>query len=222
MLSCLIAKSCLWTTNGEWVLPELKYDDRGKRAMDLMLAAVGLAAAAPVGVGIAIAIALESDGGIFFLEERLGRDRRPFKIIKFRTMKPIEFGMPKRPEVRVTPVGTILRRWSLVELPQLINVFRGEMSIVGPRPLGARHLVELPHDLEDRFGSTRLDWTRAQVVGRNAIPRIERWRLDVEYARNTSFRSDVRIIAATVFRVFTGSGAGLPSTYEVEWESVPA
>jgi lipopolysaccharide/colanic/teichoic acid biosynthesis glycosyltransferase len=175
----------------------------GKRALDLTLASVVTVVVSPVLAGIAIAVKLESRGPIFFRQERVGRYGRGFEILKFRSLVEEQ---PRGPgdylisaaDPRITRVGAFLRRWSLDELPQLWNVLRGDMSIVGPRPT-LRYQVEQYDDFQRR----RLEvlpgvtgW--AQVAGRNALSWPERIKLDVWYVDHRSLRLDLRILLATV------------------------
>jgi lipopolysaccharide/colanic/teichoic acid biosynthesis glycosyltransferase len=182
-----------------------------KPAADRAGAAVLLCLLAPVLAAVAVAVKLDSGGPVFFTQPRLGRDGRPFRMVKFRTMRP---GAPPeflpdgstlvRPgDDRITRAGHFLRRTSLDELPQLLNVLRGDMSLIGPRP----DLVEQERLYDEhtrgklavRPGITGL----AQVSGRNAIPSSERLRLDAEYARSVSLRRDLAIAARTL-RVIAG------------------
>lgn len=167
-------------------------------------------AASPLLVAIAIAIKLETRGPTFFRQERIGRYGRPFQIMKFRTLVDEPLRNPgdyliSASDARITRVGAFLRRWSLDELPQLWNVLRGDMSIVGPRPT-------LPYQVEqyDDFQRRRLEvvpgvtgW--AQIAGRNALPWPERIRLDVWYVDHRSLLLDLRILVATFPTLFRPS-----------------
>ena len=181
-----------------------------KRGLDLVIAGSVAALASPVLVGIAVAIRLESRGPILFRQERIGRGGQPFQILKFRTLVDTP---PARPadylisamDPRITRVGAFLRRWSLDELPQLWNIARGEMSVVGPRPT-LRYQVEL----YDEFQRRRLEvlpgvtgW--AQVCGRNELTWPERIELDVWYVDNRSLSLDLRILAGTLKLLFRPS-----------------
>jgi len=181
-----------------------------KRVLDVAVASCVGVAASPLLVAIAIAIKLETRGPTFFRQERIGRYGRPFQIVKFRTLVDEP---PRNPgdhlisasDARITRVGAFLRRWSLDELPQLWNVLRGDMSIVGPRPT-------LPYQVEqyDDFQRRRLEvfpgvtgW--AQIAGRNALSWPERIRLDVWYVDHRSLLLDLRILVATVPTLFRPS-----------------
>jgi exopolysaccharide biosynthesis polyprenyl glycosylphosphotransferase len=193
-----------------------------KRALDLVLGAVLLVVFAPFFVLIAVAICAESRGPAFFTQLRAGLGGRPFRVLKFRTMVadaeeqlpqlvPFDslhdpmFKLPNDP--RVTRVGRVLRRWSLDELPQLLNVVRGDMSLVGPRPEQIE-LVER-YDPAERF---RLDVKPGltgpmQVYGRGRLTFDERLAVEREYVENLSLRRDLRLLALTVPAVLSGKGA---------------
>ena len=160
---------------------------------------------------VAWAIALDSRGGVFFLQDRVGKDGRLFKIYKFRTMVPnAERKGPLlavRGDPRVTGVGKFLRRWSLDELPQIFNIVKGEMSLVGPRPeippLAAGYSGWQRQVLAVKPGLTGF----AQVMGRDELEMETKLRLDVYYVRHRSLAFDAWIIWRTVIIVFNGRGA---------------
>ena len=185
------------------------YRNGGKRALDVAVALAVLALLAPVLAIVALAIKLTSPGPIFYTQERIGRDGRPFRFIKFRTMvvgaEHIGAGvLCLRNDPRVSAIGRWLRRFSLDELPQVFNVLRGEMSIIGPRPGLAYQVVK--YTAEQRRRLTVLPgitgW--AQVNGRNALSWDDRIRLDLEYIDRMSFVLDVRILARTARTVLIG------------------
>jgi exopolysaccharide biosynthesis polyprenyl glycosylphosphotransferase len=187
-----------------------------KRSMDLIGASLGLVLLAPLLVAIAVAIKLDSRGPVFFRQVRMGAGERTFRIFKFRTMDadaearkpelehlnmhngddPRMFKVPDDP--RVTRVGAFLRRWRLDELPQLVNVLRGEMSLVGPRPLilDEDQYVRLwaRRRLNLKPGVTGL-W---QVLGASDIPFEEMTKLDYLYVTNWSLSEDVRLMMRTL------------------------
>ena len=182
-----------------------------KRALDLLVAIPALVVAAPILAIAAIAIKLDSRGPVFYMARRVGRDGAEFDLCKLRTMHtgndPVGVGTPVLPgDARVTRVGNFLRRFSLDELPNLINVIRGEMSVVGPRPTLAAQVDDYtPHQrrrLEVKPGLT--GW--AQVNGRAGIPWDERIELDVWYVEHRSIGLDVRILARTARLLITGHG----------------
>jgi lipopolysaccharide/colanic/teichoic acid biosynthesis glycosyltransferase len=192
-----------------------------KRAIDLGICLITLPILLPVGLLCALAIRLESPGSVMFTQQRTGQHGVRFPMFKFRTMvqnaeelkaslqhlnilPPPDFKIPNDP--RITRVGTFLRKTSLDELPQVINVLRGEMSIVGPRPTSfAASTYDLWHSerLEVLPGITGL-W---QVKGRGSMTFDERLRLDIEYMERRSTLYDLRLMAETALAVFRGSGA---------------
>ena len=179
--------------------------------MDLVVAGIALVLAAPLLVIAAIAIKLDSRGPVLYMARRVGRDGAEFELYKLRTMHtgndPVGVGTPVLAgDPRVTRVGAFLRRFSLDELPNLINVIRGEMSVVGPRPTLAAQVDDYtPHQrrrLEVKPGLT--GW--AQVNGRAGIPWDERIELDVWYVEHRSPALDLRILARTARLLVTGRG----------------
>jgi exopolysaccharide production protein ExoY len=180
-------------------------NDALKRLFDLTAAGLGVIFLLPVFAVIAIAIKATSDGPVFFRQTRVGRDERPFRIFKFRTMRPeIGSGSPTitiGDDPRITRVGAVLRRFKLDELPQLFNVIRGDMSCVGPRPVVKDELPQygdhLGEYLQGRPGLTGL-W---QVSGRSSVDYASRVALDSQYVRNWSIWLDVSILFKTVFAV---------------------
>lgn len=171
--------------------------------------AVGLlTATAPVLALAVVAIRMQGEGSAFFVQERLGLNGERFRLYKLRTMRPSvdSAGRPLPDAERLTRLGRILRASSIDELPQLLNVLRGEMSLVGPRPLlvqyGPRYSPEQARRHEVKPGIT--GW--AQVNGRNAISWEEKFTLDVWYVDNWSLALDARILALTVARVLRPAG----------------
>ncbi|MEO8692711.1 MAG: sugar transferase [Acidimicrobiales bacterium] len=179
-----------------------------KRAFDVVVAATALAALAPVLGVVALAVCLRHGRPVLFVQERPGLDGIPFRLYKFRTMRNAcdSEGRPLPDEQRLTRLGRVLRATSLDELPELVNVLRGEMSIVGPRPLLPDYLEHYTPRQARRHevlpGITGL----AQVNGRNASTWEERLTTDVWYVDNWSLGLDLRIMMRTVPRVFAGSG----------------
>jgi len=194
-----------------------------KRLLDLAVASCALLALSPILVLAAFAIKLTSPGPIFFLQERIGLNKRRFKIIKLRTMVPnAEKLMPTleqdneaqgpvfkmKNDPRITPIGKFLRKSSIDELPQLINVLTGEMSLVGPRPLPVRDYQGFSEDWQRRRFSVRPGITCLwQVNGRSGIT-FDQWMLlDLKYMDEWSLWLDLKILAKTVPAVLRGSGA---------------
>jgi lipopolysaccharide/colanic/teichoic acid biosynthesis glycosyltransferase len=184
------------------------YRAAGKRAADLIGAGLGLVALSPVFVLAAVATWAALGRPILFRQRRGGLHGRPFALLKFRTMADARGadGAPLPDDERLTRFGRWLRRTSLDELPELWNVLRGEMSLVGPRPLMAEYLDRYSPDQarrhEVRPGVT--GW--AQVNGRNTTTWPDRFRLDVWYVDHVSFLLDVRILLRTLGTVFRGHG----------------
>jgi lipopolysaccharide/colanic/teichoic acid biosynthesis glycosyltransferase len=181
------------------------------RAFDILVAIAALIVLSPVLLAAAIAIKLGSPGPIVYRQRRVGKDGREFELLKLRTMvlgsDPIGIGIAiTRDDPRVTRAGRFLRRTSLDEIPNLVNVLRGEMAIVGPRPTIPAQVVDYtPHQRrrhEVRPGLT--GW--AQVQGRAGIPWEERIELDIEYVDRRSAWLDLRILAKTTWLLVTGHG----------------
>jgi lipopolysaccharide/colanic/teichoic acid biosynthesis glycosyltransferase len=181
------------------------------RAFDIVIAALALVVLSPILLAAAIAIKLGSRGPVIYRQLRVGKDGREFELLKLRTMvqgsDPIGVGrVVARDDPRVTAAGRFLRRTSLDEIPNLVNVVRGEMAIVGPRPtIPAQVRDYTPHQHrrhEVRPGLT--GW--AQVQGRAGIPWEERIELDVEYVEHRSLSLDLRILARTAHLLATGHG----------------
>lgn len=179
-----------------------------KRLLDLVFAITMLAAFSAVILIVSLLIRWKLGSPILFKQERIGYRESPFSIYKFRTMmgEVSEEGVLLREEERMTKLGSWLRRFSLDELPQLINVIKGEMSFIGPRPLLPEYLPyysekeRMRHDV--RPGITGL----AQVEGRNNLPWDKRFELDVYYVKNQSLYLDFEIFTKTVGKVFQRNG----------------
>jgi lipopolysaccharide/colanic/teichoic acid biosynthesis glycosyltransferase len=181
------------------------------RAADLLIASIALLVAAPLLLVAAVAIKLDSRGPVLYRARRVGRDGEEFDLRKLRTMHtgndPVGVGTPVLPgDPRVTRVGGLLRRFSLDEVPNLLNVLRGEMAIVGPRPTLAAQVAAYDERqlrrLEVKPGIT--GW--AQVNGRAGIPWEERIELDVWYVDHRSPGLDLRILGRTARLLLTGHG----------------
>ena len=179
-----------------------------KRALDLVVALAGLALLAPVLLGIALAVRIGLGRPVLFRQQRPGLGGRPFALLKFRTMTDAHdaAGEPLPDDRRLTPLGQLLRRTSLDELPELINVLKGDMSLVGPRPLLIDYLPhyspEQARRHEVRPGLT--GW--AAVNGRNATSWEQRLAQDVWYVDHRSFALDCRILLMTVVKVIRQEG----------------
>lgn len=150
----------------------------------------------------------QNRGDIFFLQERPGKKAKPFKIIKFKTMRDA-FDMDGKPlpdDERLTKAGRLIRSWSFDELLQLINVLKGEMSLIGPRPLLMKYLPRYSVDQMRRHEVKPGISGWAQVNGRNAISWTEKFKLDVYYADNISFILDVKILFMTIKNILLRKG----------------
>lgn len=196
------------------------------RAADVVLAAVGLVASSPILLAAAIAIKLGSRGPVIYRQRRVGRGGEEFDLFKLRTMQrgsdPVGVGTAVvAGDPRITVAGRFLRRFSLDELPNLVNVLRGEMAIVGPRAtLPAQVALYTPRQrrrLELKPGVT--GW--AQVHGRTGIPWEERMELDVWYAEHRSLRLDLRILALTPAVLLRGEGTAAADPYAGAGEDSP-
>ncbi|WP_280263986.1 sugar transferase [Nocardia wallacei] len=194
----------------------------GKAVFDCCFAGAALLAIAPVLIAIALAVKITSPGPVFYLSERIGRGGKPFRMMKFRSMyadaearaadliaadggNPLYFKMREDP--RVTPVGRVIRKYSLDELPQFFNVLRGDMSVVGPRPQVRREVDSYDGTMRRRLlvkpGVTGL-W---QVSGRSDLSIEDAIRLDLSYVENWSMVLDLLLIARTMGAVTRGDGA---------------
>ena len=181
------------------------------RALDLAIGGVGCALTAPVVALLALAIRLESPGHPIYTQTRVGKDGELFEIYKLRTMvRGAEFtgaGLAiQEGDDRITRVGALLRRYSLDELPNLWNVLRGEMSIVGPRPTLAVQVEQYTDRQRGRLAVKPGITGWAQVNGRAALPWPERIELDLWYVEHRSLRLDLHILARTVRMVLAGRG----------------
>jgi exopolysaccharide biosynthesis polyprenyl glycosylphosphotransferase len=194
-----------------------------KRALDVVLAGLLLIVFAPLFAVVAFAVRLDSPGPVFFAQERMGLNKRRFRMHKFRTMQVGAEGRLRelahlnetngptfkvRADPRVTAIGRLLRRTSIDELPQLWNVLRGDMSLVGPRPLPLRDVEGFEEDRHRRRFSVRPGLTGLwQVSGRNELP-FDTWmELDLKYIDEWSLGLDLRILARTIPAVVSGLGA---------------
>lgn len=184
------------------------YRSAGKRTIDVVVAVMVLILALPLLVVVSIVIPLETRGPIFFVQERLGRGARRIRILKFRTMTHEARAVGNEPIIGraegVTRFGYLLRRLKIDELPQILNVIRGDMSLVGPRPNIQRHLAEMTEEDKQRYdvrpGMTGL----AQVSGNIHLSWRERFACDRYYIKNYCLRLDLAIVTKTVAVVLLG------------------
>ncbi len=176
------------------------------RIFDLLISLPAVIVLLPVFTVIVIAIKLTSKGPVIFKQERAGKGGRPFVFYKFRTMKtdvdPFGSSPKSADDSRLTRTGKFLREYSLDELPQLFNILKGDMSIVGPRPLYTSQMAEWNDRQKKRLivkpGLTGL----AQISGRGELTREEKLELDVKYVEKANFWQDIKIIMATVGQIF--------------------
>jgi len=193
-----------------------------RRGVDVVVATCGLIVLSPLLVGAAAATRVSAGRGVVFKQRRLGLGGRPFELLKFRSMKHPRPGRegPEFDNERMTRVGQWIRATSIDELPSLLNLLRGEIALVGPRPLPVHYWNRFVGDEYERFevrpGITGL----AQINGRNAIDWPERLAFDVQYVRTRSLRGDLRILIETVPAVLGRSG--IEKAHGVTMHELPA
>jgi len=184
------------------------YKNFFKRIFDFIFAFIGLILLAPVFLLVMIGLFIANQGKPFFFQARPGKEERLFKIVKFKTMndKTDANGNLLSDAERLTLVGAFVRKTSLDEIPQLINVLKGDMSLIGPRPLLPQYLP-LYNEKQKRRHLVRPGITGwAQVNGRNAISWEKKFDLDVWYVDNLSFKTDVKVFFTTFKKVFKSEG----------------
>lgn len=183
-----------------------------KRFLDIFLSLCAIIILSPVLIVIAVLIKIDSKGPVLFKQKRIGKNKTHFQILKFRTMyadvpKDVPTHLLANPDSKITKIGRFLRKSSLDELPQIFNIFKGEMSIIGPRPAlwNQFDLIEErdKYNANDvRPGLTGL----AQVMGRDELPIDIKAKYDGEYVKNITFISDVKIFFKTIFSVISSDG----------------
>ena len=199
----IIAACCLWI-----VLSVFFYRQFFKRFYDVFLSGMALIVLSPIMLVLTIIGAFAMKGNPFFLQERPGKNEKVFKLVKFRTMtnEKDKDGNLLPNEQRVVKYGLFLRKISLDELPELINIFKGDMSIVGPRPLLVQYLPyytdEEKHRHDVRPGLSGL----AQVEGRNNLSWEATFQYDLQYVREYSFKLDIKIVLKTILKIFSSGG----------------
>ena len=179
-----------------------------KRFIDFVLALLGLLVLSPVFIFVAVGLFFANQGQPFFFQTRPGKNEKLFNIIKFKTMndkKDIHGNLLSDAE-RLTAVGAFVRKTSLDELPQLINVLRGDMSLVGPRPWLVQYLPLYNAEQKQRHNVRPGITGWAQVNGRNAISWEQKFAYDVWYVKNSNFVLDVKILLLTLKKVFVSEG----------------
>lgn len=196
----------------------MEYKRIGKRLFDLTAALAAFLLLSPIFFLVVLLLFFANSGKVFFVQQRPGEKEQLFKIIKFRTMneKKDAYGTLLPDADRLTRVGSLIRQLSLDELPQLINVIKGDMSLVGPRPLLIEYLslynVEQARRHEVKPGVT--GW--AQVNGRNAISWQKKFEFDIFYVENVSLKLDLRILFMTAKKVFLREGISSDTAVTVE------
>ena len=199
-------------------LSENNMDKFIKRLLDFILSLIALVILSPILLVFIVIGAIKMGGNPFFTQERPGKDGKIFKLIKFRTMtnkKDVD-GNLLPDDQRLTSYGKFLRSTSVDELLELINILKGDMSIIGPRPLLVKYLP-LYNDFQKHRHDVRPGLTGyAQVNGRNSISWEERFKLDVDYVQNITFMGDVKIIFDTVYKVFKRDGISSGTSVTME------
>ncbi len=184
------------------------YEKYVKRIVDIIFSVLILVLLMPIWLVIAFIIVLNSPGNPIFMQERVGLRGKTFTLYKYRTMIPDAskygkgFYFDGEDDWRITPVGKVLRKLSLDEIPQLLNVLKGDMSIIGPRPMLPYQYDYLNEEQRHRFAVRPGITGLAQVSGRNNLPWSQRIELDVEYVNDLSFRMDMRIAFKTIAACF--------------------
>ena len=192
------------------------YKRIGKNYFDIILGILIFIILIPVLILLSILVFLSMGSPIFFKQERIGKNNKPFIMYKFRTMREPKDGENRllSDADRVTKLGTFLRKTSLDELPEIINVIKGEMSLVGPRPLLDLHL-ELFDENQKRRHDVKPGMTGlAQVMGRQSLSFTQRTNLDVKYVDNLSLWLDVKIIVKTILVVLGADGIKTGQNFE--------
>ena len=200
------------------------YQKFGKRTLDILLSGCGIVVLAPVYLAVAVAIKLDDPGPVFFRQKRVGIHKSHFNILKFRTMK---MNTPKdtpthlleNPEQYITRVGRILRKTSLDELPQILQIFTGKMSVIGPRPALWNQFDLIAE--RDKYGANDVrpgltGW--AQINGRDELPIDVKARLDGEYVQKMSFAFDCKCFFGTIASVLKSEGVVEGGTGAMEKE----
>lgn len=184
------------------------YKSLFKPTLDFLVAFIGLLVLSPIFLFVMIALTIANNGKPFFFQKRPGKNERIFSIVKFKTMndKKDAVGNLLADADRLTAIGAFVRKTSLDEIPQLINVLKGDMSLIGPRPLRTYYLP-LYNDVQKKRHNVKPGITGwAQVNGRNAISWTHKFKYDVWYVENLSFMLDLKIFFLTIKKVFVREG----------------
>ncbi|MDO9546219.1 MAG: sugar transferase [Pelolinea sp.] len=189
-----------------------------KRVFDIIFSMIALVLLSPVFLLVTICFLISNGLPVFFTQIRPGKNGIPFMLFKFRTMRETRNSEEELPtdEIRITHFGNFLRKSSLDELPELINVLKGDMSIVGPRPLLMQYLERYSDEQARRNDVLPGITGWAQINGRNAISWDEKFKLDVWYVDHWTFGLDIRIILQTIWKVITGEGVSQPGRATME------
>ena len=200
------------------------YQKFGKRFLDILLSGCGIAVLSPVYLILALAIKIDDPGPVFFRQKRVGIHKSHFQILKFRTMKmetprDVPTHLLENPEQYITRVGRILRKTSLDELPQIFQIFTGDMSIIGPRPALWNQFDLIAE--RDKYGANDIrpgltGW--AQINGLDELPIDVKARLDGEYVENLSFLFDCKCFFGTILSVLKSDGVVEGGTGQLEKE----
>lgn len=194
------------------------YNHFFKRIFDFVAALIGILILSPVFIVVMVFLAVANDGKPFFIQPRPGKSGKIFHIIKFKTMndKKDADGNLLSDEIRLTKIGSFVRKTSLDEIPQLFNVLIGDMSLIGPRPLLTQYL-HLYSEFQNRRHEVRPGITGwAQVNGRNAISWDKKFELDVWYVDHRSFLLDIKIIFKTILKVVKSEGINSADAATIE------
>lgn len=203
-------------------MPNSLYQHYFKRFFDLTASVLGFLVLSPIFILVMIILWIDYKGSPFFLQERPGKDEKIFKIIKFKTMndKKDASGNLLSNRARITKLGQFIRRYSLDEIPQLLNVVKGDMSLIGPRPLVVLYLPYY-NETERKRHSVRPGITGlAQVKGRNSLVWEDRFALDVQYVENLGFSLDVKILFWTMIKMVSKSEVAIDQDEFLDWFNV--
>ncbi|WP_300565251.1 sugar transferase [Flavobacterium sp.] len=194
------------------------YQQRVKPVLDFIFAFLGLLLFLPIFSMVYVLLKIANNGNAFFFQDRPGKNGKTFKIIKFKTMNDAKDSEGKllSDEKRLTKIGAFVRKTSLDEIPQLLNVLKGDMSLIGPRPLLTQYL-HLYNDFQNRRHEVKPGITGwAQVNGRNAISWDKKFELDVWYVDHCSFLVDVKILFRTLLKVVKKEGINAANAATIE------
>ena len=199
-------------------MKETFYSKFGKRALDIACSTAAITVFSPLYLGLTVAGAIAMKGNPFFTQPRPGKDEKIFNLIKFRTMsqEKDENGNLLPDEVRLNKYGRFLRSTSLDEIPEAFNVFAGQMSIVGPRPLLVRYLPRYTEEQHHRHDVKPGITGWAQVNGRNLVSWEDKFKMDVWYTNNLSFALDAKIVFMTVGKFIKREGISSETSATME------